>query len=68
MERYSLRDAQDHLQKLIDDAQHRKTVLILDDSNQAVQLIPVNVASKPRKAGSARGQIRMADDFDTYIE
>lgn len=67
MERYSLRDAQHHLDKLIDDAQHGKTVLILDENNQAVQLVPVVLGSKPRKAGSARGQIKMAADFDAPL-
>lgn len=66
MERYSLRDAQDHLQKLIEDAQHGKTVLILDEHERAVQLVPV-ATTKPRKAGSARGQIKMAADFDAPL-
>jgi antitoxin (DNA-binding transcriptional repressor) of toxin-antitoxin stability system len=63
-ERYSLREAQTYLQKLIADAQHGKTVLILDENDQAVQLVPVAIASKPRKAGSAQGQIKMSADFD----
>lgn len=67
MERYSLREAQDHLQKLIDDAQHGKTVLILDENQQAVQLVPVTVTKRPRKAGSARGQIKMSADFDAPL-
>ena len=67
MERYSLRDAQDHLQQLIDDAQHGKTVLILDDNDQAVQLVPITVKVKPRKAGSARGLVKMAADFDAPL-
>lgn len=58
MERHSLQDARDHLRELIADARHGKMVLILDENNQAVQLVPV--AAKPRKAGSARGQINMA--------
>jgi antitoxin (DNA-binding transcriptional repressor) of toxin-antitoxin stability system len=65
MERYSLHDAQDHLQQLIADAQDGKTVLILDEHDQAVQLVPV--AGKPRKVGSARGQIKMAADFDAPL-
>lgn len=67
MERYSVRDAQDHLQKLIDDAQHGKTVLILDENDQAVQLVPVEATRQPRKAGSARGQIKMSPDFDAPL-
>jgi len=64
MERYSLAEARDHLRKLIDEAQHGKTVVILDDDNRAVQLVPVATEARPRRAGSARGLIRMAPDFD----
>jgi antitoxin (DNA-binding transcriptional repressor) of toxin-antitoxin stability system len=68
MERYSVQDAQRQLSQLIDDAQHGKTVLILDENEQAVQLVPVHPApSKPRKAGSARGQIHMSADFDAPL-
>jgi antitoxin (DNA-binding transcriptional repressor) of toxin-antitoxin stability system len=75
MERYSLQEAQDHLQQLIADARHGKTILILDEDEGAVQLVPVAMTPKPRRAGSARGKIKMAadfdaplDDFDEYME
>jgi antitoxin (DNA-binding transcriptional repressor) of toxin-antitoxin stability system len=64
MERYSLQDASHHLEQLIADAHQGKTVLILDENDQAVQLVPILLSSKPRKAGSARGQINIAPDFD----
>jgi len=67
MERYSLREAQDHLQQLLFDAQHGKTILILDENDRAVQLVPVTTTQKPRKAGSARGLIKMAGDFDAPL-
>ena len=67
MEQYSLRDAQNHLDKLLNDAQHGKTVMILDENDRAVQLVPVVPTAKPRKAGSARGQIKMASDFDAPL-
>jgi antitoxin (DNA-binding transcriptional repressor) of toxin-antitoxin stability system len=67
MEQYSLREAQDHLKKLVDDAQHGKTIVILDENDRAVQLVPVGTSAKPRKAGSARGQIKMAADFDAPL-
>ncbi|MBZ0277193.1 MAG: hypothetical protein K8I60_13680 [Anaerolineae bacterium] len=67
MEQYSLRDAQHHLKQLIDDAQGGKTILILDEHDRAVQLVPVTIVPKPRKAGSARGQIRMSADFDAPL-
>ena len=67
MERYSLQEAQDHLPKLIADARHGKTILILDQDYQAVQLVPVTVTAKPRKAGSARGQVKISADFDAPL-
>lgn len=67
MEQYSLQDAQDHLKKLIDDTQHGKTVFILDENERAVQLVPVKIAPKSRKAGSARGQIKISADFDAPL-
>ena len=67
MERYSLQEAQDQLQRLINDAQQGKTVLILDENKQAVQLVPVSTTPKPRKAGSARGLVKIAADFDAPL-
>jgi antitoxin (DNA-binding transcriptional repressor) of toxin-antitoxin stability system len=67
MEQYSLQDAQNHLKKLIDDAQSGKKVLIMDENNRVVQLVPMTNTVKARKAGSARGQIKMASDFDTAL-
>ena len=67
MKQYSLQDAQDHLKKLVDDAQHGKTVLILDENDRAVQLVPVELTTKQRKAGSARGQLKMDSDFDAPL-
>jgi antitoxin (DNA-binding transcriptional repressor) of toxin-antitoxin stability system len=67
MERYSWREAGKQLHELLEDAQRGEIVLILDENNRAVQLVPVSVAEQPRKAGSARGQIVIADDFDTPL-
>jgi len=67
MERYSLQDAQEHLRKLIAEALHGKMVVIMDEEEQAVQLVPVRGTSKPRKAGSARGLVTMTADFDAPL-
>jgi antitoxin (DNA-binding transcriptional repressor) of toxin-antitoxin stability system len=67
MEQYSLQEAQYQLQKLIEDAQHGKTILIVDEFARTVQLVPVFIKPKPRKAGSARGQIKMSPDFDAPL-
>lgn len=67
MERYSVREAQDYLPKLISDARHGKTILIMGEDDQVVQLVPVPTPPKLRKAGSARGLIKMASDFDAPL-
>jgi antitoxin (DNA-binding transcriptional repressor) of toxin-antitoxin stability system len=68
MDRYLLENAREHLQELIAHAQCSETVVIVDEPNRAVQLIPVKApATKPRKAGSARGQIKMSPDFDAPL-
>ncbi|MEM6530371.1 MAG: DUF2281 domain-containing protein [Chloroflexota bacterium] len=69
MNQYSLKDAQEHLKQLIDDAQNGKTVVITVEDNRAVKLVPVTepIVRKPRQAGSARGKIWMADDFDAPL-
>jgi len=67
MDQYSVQEAQSQLRQLLEDAQHGKTVLILDEKAQAVQLVPVATLPKPRKAGSARGLVKMAPDFDAPL-
>ncbi len=64
---YSLQDAQDHLKKLITAAQNGEVIVILDEQNHAVQLVPVLANAKTRKAGSARGKIKIAADFDAPL-
>lgn len=75
MEQYSLQEAQIHLPKLIADVRHGKTVFIRDENNRLVQLVPISAPATSRKAGSARGLIKMAaafdaplTDFDAYME
>lgn len=72
MSQYTIQDAQQQLQQLLKDAQQGQTVFIMDDDNRLVQLVPVThtttTTSQKRQAGSARGQIHMADDFDEYDE
>ena len=68
MTAYTLSDAQSHLKELVADAMQGKTILIQDEGENVVQLVPVLHAKKPRKAGSARGLITMAPDFDAPLD
>ncbi len=67
MEQYSVQEAQAHLEELVAEVQGGKTVLIVDQYAQAVQLVLVSVSSTRRKAGSAKGKISIAADFDSPL-
>lgn len=69
MESYTVKSAQNRLNKLLADAHNGKTVVITAENGWGVQLVPTPIkAKKPRKAGSARGQIWMSDDFDDPLQ
>ncbi len=69
MDSYTVENAQSSLDKLLSDAHKGKTVVITAENGWAVQLVPTPIkAKKPRKAGSARGQVWMSDDFDDPLE
>lgn len=53
---------------LIDAAMRGEAVFIERDDKTLVQLVPLKQALHPRKAGSAKGLISMADDFDAPLE
>jgi antitoxin (DNA-binding transcriptional repressor) of toxin-antitoxin stability system len=67
MDRYSVQDAQNCLEELITNAHAGKTILIVTENNQVIQLVPVALPSEKRKAGSARGLIKLAPDFDSPL-
>ncbi|MCY3915634.1 MAG: DUF2281 domain-containing protein [Chloroflexi bacterium] len=69
MESYTVKSAQNSLNELLADAHNGKIVVITAENGWAVQLVPTPIrAKKPRKAGSARGQVWMSEDFDDPME
>ena len=68
MTAYTLSDAQNHLEELVEDAIQGKMVIIEYKGSKVVQLVPITQVKKPRKAGSARGLITMAPDFDAPLD
>jgi antitoxin (DNA-binding transcriptional repressor) of toxin-antitoxin stability system len=53
---------------LIDAALRGESVFIERDDKTLVQLVPLTQTLHPRKAGSAKGQVTIADDFDAPLE
>lgn len=69
METYTVEKAKLSLNELLAEAHKGKTVCIAAEAGWAVKLVPIPIKAKePRKVGSARGQVWMADDFDEPLD
>lgn len=68
MQQVNVEEATKHLPNLIDAAVRGEIVLITTDDHQTIRLVPVKHAKQPRRPGSAKGMISMADDFDAPLE
>ena len=67
MQQVSLSEAQKRLLTLIDAAIQGETVLIVRDDEHTVQLVPVSSGKPVRKAGSAKGLVSIAADFEAPL-
>jgi antitoxin (DNA-binding transcriptional repressor) of toxin-antitoxin stability system len=67
MQQVPLNEAQEQLLSLVNAALQGETVLIVRDDQHTVQLVPVAPGKQPRKAGSAKGLVWIADDFDAPL-
>ncbi|GER79513.1 MAG: DUF2281 domain-containing protein [Anaerolineales bacterium] len=56
------------IQNLIDIALLGTPVFIEFDNKTVVQLLPVRQTAHPRKAGSAKGMVKLAEDFNQPLE
>ena len=68
MSRIELSEAKSQLSTLIDVALSGEEVLITQDHQPVLKLVRVNQPAGPRKAGSAKGLIKLASDFDAPLE
>ncbi len=66
-QKVGLEEASTHLKDLINAALRGEDVVIVKDERTMVKLVPMT--PRPgRQAGSAKGMIHMADDFDAPLE
>ncbi len=63
-----LNQAKLHLVDIIDVALNGEEVVITQDDQPVLKLVRVIASKSRRKAGSAKGLITMASDFDAPIE
>ena len=52
---------------LIEAALRGEPVFITRDDQSMVQLVPLKLSLRPRKAGSAKGMVQMSADFDAPL-
>ncbi len=68
MHQVNLQEAETQLAKLIDEAASGEEVVITRSDGEAFKIVPIS-STKPRPTfGSARGLVRMSDDFDDPLE
>jgi len=67
MQTITLEDAKEQLEKLLDAAAGGEEIFIVSASERTFQLVP-QTPKKRRTAGSAKGLIWMAPDFDAPLE
>ncbi len=68
MKVYSIEEAQNCLHELLAAAHLGDDILIQGKEGRTVKLLPTIIAQdKPLKAGTAKGMIKMAEDFDAPL-
>ena len=68
MQQVTPEEAQQRLPELLQAAMNGESIVIAIDSAHSVQLVPVAKRHGQRQFGSARGMVRIADDFDAPLE
>jgi antitoxin (DNA-binding transcriptional repressor) of toxin-antitoxin stability system len=68
MRQINLDEAPPQLDDLIYAAIEGEDVFIVTDDEQVIQLVPVSPARRNPQFGTAKGLIKMSDDFDAPLE
>ena len=60
----NIAEAKARFSELVKKAMAGEDVVIAKDNRPLLRLVRLGRASQPRRPGTAKGQVRMADDFD----
>jgi prevent-host-death family protein len=64
----NVHEAKTHLSRLIEEALRGEDIVIARGNQPVVRLVLVPSARPQRTLGWAKGQVRMADDFDAPLD
>ena len=67
MQQFKIKDAQSRLEDLIESALEGKEIFIVKEDKKAVQLVPVHPPTRHAQFGSAKGLVKLSDDFDAPL-
>jgi antitoxin (DNA-binding transcriptional repressor) of toxin-antitoxin stability system len=67
MQQFKIQDARSRLEDLIESAIEGQEVFIVKEDNKVVQLVPVEPPARHAQFGSAKGLVRLSDDFDAPL-
>lgn len=68
MHQINLKEAETQLAKLIEAAASGKEFVITRIDGASFKIVPINITKPLPKFGSAKGLVRMSDDFDDPLE
>ena len=64
MKTFTLEEAKQDLDKVLEHAKQGGTVILIGEDNQAYKLVSTHIPKKgPRKAGRLKGKIKITDEF-----
>ena len=63
----NIHEAKTHLSRLLEQVMQGEEVIIAKSGKPVARIVPLGGPAKRRKPGSARGQIKMAEDFDAPL-
>jgi prevent-host-death family protein len=60
----NIHEAKTHFSKLIEQVRRGEEVIVAEAGTPVARLVPLETVAKKRQPGSAKGRIRIGDDFD----
>ncbi|NDJ22121.1 DUF2281 domain-containing protein [Nostoc sp. B(2019)] len=68
MHQVSLKEAETRLAELIEEAAGGEEVIIIRSDGTSFKIVPLSAVKATPKFGSAKGLVRISDDFDEPLE
>lgn len=68
MRQYNIAEAKSHFSELVKRAMLGEEVIIARGNKPVLKLVPIRAAGGRRSPGSAKGEVRLAPDFDATPE